>query len=146
MNEKQAEKKTEKASKKRQRVIMTYDIEAYKRTQECGTQVPFAIGVCTAFDISNQEFEYEVFYGEQSPNQFFDFLSEFNPKEKVDVYLYAHNGAKYDIAVLNEVLLKRKDFTIDFGGFIEMGGAVISLSMKNQHDIQFTFRDSARIL
>ena len=40
---------------------------------------------------------------------FFDFLSAHNPKVKKDVFLYAHNGAKYDMAVLNEVLLKRSD-------------------------------------
>jgi len=32
--------------------------------------------------------------------------------ETKEVYLYAHNGAKYDVAVINEVLLKRPDFKI----------------------------------
>ena len=77
--------------------------------------------------------------------EFFDFLSVHNPKVKKDVFLYAHNGAKYDMAVLNEVLLKRPDFQFDKDGFVELNGAVISMTIKNKHDIVFTFRDSVRL-
>jgi hypothetical protein len=133
------------SSKKRERAIWSYDIEAYKRSKECGTQVPFAIGVCSEFDTVTFEYKYNDFYGEQCPVEFFDFISNYNPETKVDVFLYAHNGAKYDIAVLNQWLLKRTDIQIDREGFVELGGAVISMSIKNKHDIVFTFRDSVRL-
>lgn len=77
--------------------------------------------------------------------EFFDFLQTFNPKIKVDVFLYAHNGAKYDMHVLNEELLKRTDFAIDSSGFVELNGGIVSMTIKNKNDIAFTFRDSVRL-
>lgn len=43
-----------------------------------------------------------------------------------EVFLYAHNGAKYDLAVINEVLLKRTDFKIIKEEFMELDGGVIN--------------------
>lgn len=73
-------------------------------------------------------------------------MSEYNPAQKIDVYLYAHNGAKYDMAVLNETLFKRTDFQIDVDGFVELNGAVISMCIKNRFGIEFTFRDSMKLI
>jgi hypothetical protein len=144
LTEKQAQKKSAK-NEKRDRAVWSYDLEAYKKTKECGTQIPFAVGVCYGFDTLSFQYKYKDFYGENCAEEFFDFLSAYNPKEKVDVFLYAHNGAKYDMAVLNETLLKRPDFQIDREGFVELNGAVISMTIKNKHDIVFTFRDSVRL-
>ena len=60
--------------------------------------------------------------------------------------MYAHNGGKYDLGVLIQTLFKRKDFGIDKDSFVELGGAVISMTIKNEKGTEFTFRDSARII
>jgi hypothetical protein len=62
------------------------------------------------------------------------------------VFLYAHNGAKYDMALLTNVLFKRRDIQIDMDSFIELNGGILSITIKNQHGIEFTFRDSMKLL
>jgi hypothetical protein len=57
------------------RVIMTYDIECFKRTKACGTQIPFAIGLCTSFDLQHQTGEYSDFYGPDCVDRFLDHLA-----------------------------------------------------------------------
>lgn len=109
MTEAQAQKKQDSKKQKTERAIWTYDIEAYKKTLSCGTQIPFAIGLCNHFDTETFTFEYQDFYGGNCSNEFFDFLSNYKSEKKVEVFLYAHNGAKYDLMVLCEVLLKRSD-------------------------------------
>lgn len=67
-------------------------------------------------------------------------------KVKKEIYLYAHNGAKYDIAILNEVLLKRNDFEISKKEFLFLNGGVINQVITNKNGVRFVFRDSCRIL
>jgi hypothetical protein len=62
-----------------------------------------------------------------------------------EVYLYAHNGVKYDLGVLNEYLLRRSDFKIIKESFMELNGAIISMTIINQHKNTLIFRDSARV-
>lgn len=71
-------------------------------------------------------------------------MSEYE-SENDKIYIYAHNGAKYDTAVINESLLKRDDFTIIREEFTALNGAVISQSIINKNNIKFIFRDSSRI-
>jgi hypothetical protein len=108
-SEAQVKKMQEKSTKKPKRFVWSYDLEAYKKTKACGTQIPFAVGVCYSFDILNFDYQYKDFYGHDSVEQFFDFLADFNPTDKLEVFLYAHNGGKYDAHVLLEFLLKRDD-------------------------------------
>lgn len=59
--------------------------------------------------------------------------------------MYAHNGAKYDIAIINEYLLKRSDLLILSEKFMELNGGVINMEIVNKNGVKFIFRDSCRI-
>ena len=80
---------------------MTYDIETYKKTKQCGTQIAFAIGICTDFNVETKEYEYTEFYSEDCLEKFLDFLSALKVDEP-EVYIFAHNNAKFDLHIINE--------------------------------------------
>ena len=64
---------------------------------------------------------------------------------KIEYYLYAHNGAKYDIVIINDKLFKHQSFTINKEKFMELNGGVINETIKNEHGTVFHMRDSCRL-
>lgn len=62
-----------------------------------------------------------------------------------ELYIYSHNGAKFDLHIINEQLLRRTDFVVHKKDFVSLNGAVISQKITNSLGQTIIFRDSARI-
>lgn len=77
-----------------------------------------------SLNINTGEYEYISFYGDKCIDQFFDYLSDIKTKD--EIYLYAHNGSKYDIIILNDVLFNRTDYRLAIDNFLELNGGVIN--------------------
>jgi hypothetical protein len=106
----------------------------------------FAIGLCKSFDINTNEYEYVDFYGLDAIDQFLDYISNFETEVPTEVCLYAHNGSRYDLAIINEKLLRHEKIITVPESFVALEGAVISQEIINKNNVRFIFRDSARLI
>lgn len=55
-----------------------------------------------------------------------DFLNGLKGEKNEEYYLFAHNGAKYDICIVNNILFNDERFSICNDGFLELNGGIIN--------------------
>lgn len=123
--------------------IGTYDIETFL-DKDSGV-VPYCIGLYLPI---NGVLVYKSFYGLKCITNFFNYLDD--QKENINnLYLFAHNGGKFDVLILlRHYLLKSNIFNIDKSLMID--GAIVNLELtftnEEGEENRIYFRDSIRIL
>ena len=91
--------------------------------------------------------EYQSFWGEDSPTRFFQYLEE-NSETFDGMYLYSHNGGKFDTLNVMKVLMESTDWRIDSTKYemIDLEGCIISMAIYNSKGHFIHFRDSCALI
>jgi len=122
--------------------IGTWDIETWSDLK--GLNHTYALGLGW---MNGDKKEYRSFWGATSATEFFECLDDLS--EELDgMYLYAHNGGKFDILNVMKVIMDSPTWRIDSQKheMVDLDGRVISMCIYNKKGHFIHFRDSCAML
>jgi hypothetical protein len=122
--------------------VIFFDIETH--LNESKTHLAYAAGWLRKYTTDSDDLDkYYFSYGYECVSDFVAYLNSLRKEEAPKVYIITYNGSYYDNHFLLKELVKR---AIMPKMVLQPGGGIISMSWKNQYDVQIKAIDLLRFL